>query len=634
MAPTNSNSILTPTPPQPIKSKLEARLSTYTNYDIPLSLIDVSSERGRQTFKNIDELADSISRLGQLQPIIVRHTPNDPNRYDLVAGERRLRAHQQLGLPTIRAVLQKDMSDLDYKMVELSENLDRESMTWQEEVILVRQIHTLVAREERTKSTIALTMKYTGKSQGFISEAIALAEALKSGNNNDLFEYGSREQAMKRLRMGREIEIMQELGRRLLEPENTFLPPSPSPSPSSNLAALSRLSQLEALIGGDENEGRMDTNENEEYQGDRGDSSENDQELYRLQKTPANLQTEAIFQAILEKNKAGTYANVTERQAGLHSVENPSGDSETRSTLQGSQQNPGGIPSADLSFGISSASLQSGVVPSSIFPSAEIFRSSGGKVTWFEVVQGNCMNVLPRLPDKSYAAIITDPLWGIDIEDNIKLERGFDTHFNDDPILLSTIIPDVSQEYYRLLVPNSFCFIFTAMDFFFRWKEALQASGFDVRPQPLIWVKEGGGYTNTSTKFMSRYEMIICASKGSRLLPEACSDILQFSRPPKGERIVATQKPIALLERLIQISTVPGERILDSFCGSGSGIVAAIRNSRLATGIDISLGMCRLTGFRAQKEVNAKRMKVGAVPVEEKEIQQILTEATEASERE
>ncbi len=49
-----------------------------------------------------------------------------------------------------------------------------------------------------------------------------------------------------------------------------------------------------------------------------------------------------------------------------------------------------------------------------------------------------------------------------------------------------------------------------------------------------------------------------------------------------------TQKPLALLERLVQATTAPGDLVLDPFCGSGTALVAARRLGRSALGCDLS----------------------------------------------
>ena len=61
-----------------------------------------------------------------------------------------------------------------------------------------------------------------------------------------------------------------------------------------------------------------------------------------------------------------------------------------------------------------------------------------------------------------------------------------------------------------------------------------------------------------------------------------------------------TQKPIRLLERIIEISTNPGNLILDPLCGSGTALVAAVNLDRNYLGIDINSEACKLARQRIQ----------------------------------
>ncbi len=64
---------------------------------------------------------------------------------------------------------------------------------------------------------------------------------------------------------------------------------------------------------------------------------------------------------------------------------------------------------------------------------------------------------------------------------------------------------------------------------------------------------------------------------------------IPFLNPKAKERTgYPTQKPVLLLERIVQISTAPGDLVLDPFCGSGTTLVAAKLQGRKAVGIDCS----------------------------------------------
>jgi site-specific DNA-methyltransferase (adenine-specific) len=74
--------------------------------------------------------------------------------------------------------------------------------------------------------------------------------------------------------------------------------------------------------------------------------------------------------------------------------------------------------------------------------------------------------------------------------------------------------------------------------------------------------------------------------------------------PKAKERVgYPTQKPLLLLERLIQLTTRPGDLVLDPFCGSGTTLVAARLLGRRALGIDASAEAVALTRQRLRRPV-------------------------------
>ena len=67
---------------------------------VPIEFLSANPDQPRKRFDEaaIDGLVDSIREKGVLQPILVRPHPNDPNGYQIVAGERRWRAAQRAKL--------------------------------------------------------------------------------------------------------------------------------------------------------------------------------------------------------------------------------------------------------------------------------------------------------------------------------------------------------------------------------------------------------------------------------------------------------------------------------------------------------------------------------------------------------
>jgi DNA modification methylase len=75
-----------------------------------------------------------------------------------------------------------------------------------------------------------------------------------------------------------------------------------------------------------------------------------------------------------------------------------------------------------------------------------------------------------------------------------------------------------------------------------------------------------------------------------------------------------TQKPLPLLERIIESSSRPGDTVLDPFCGTGTALVAAERLNRGWIGMDTSLLACSIALARVRPETNLKRVELRGFP--------------------
>ena len=95
---------------------------------VKLKIMDIEPNRGqpRKDFSDeaLGELADSITKYGILQPLLVR--PIGDNGYQLIAGERRWRAARLAGLTEVPVVV-REMTDEEAAALALIENLQRES---------------------------------------------------------------------------------------------------------------------------------------------------------------------------------------------------------------------------------------------------------------------------------------------------------------------------------------------------------------------------------------------------------------------------------------------------------------------------------------------------------------------------
>ena len=106
--------------------------------EIPVGDIHPNPNQPRENFEQeaLSELVDSIARNGVLQPIIVRE---DPEGYQLIAGERRWRAAREAGLPTVPAIVRL-ASDKESLELALIENLQRRDLNPIEEAKAYKEL--------------------------------------------------------------------------------------------------------------------------------------------------------------------------------------------------------------------------------------------------------------------------------------------------------------------------------------------------------------------------------------------------------------------------------------------------------------------------------------------------------------
>ena len=157
--------------------------------EIPLDLIQPNGRQPRRTFDQVQlaELAESIRTRGVLQPIVV--TPLAGGSFELVAGERRLRAAQMVELETIPALV-RDTDDWERLDLALAENMARVDLNAVEEA---RACAMLVDDLGLTKQEVG---RRVGRSRVAISNLIRLLElpeeALELIERGDLSEGNGR----------------------------------------------------------------------------------------------------------------------------------------------------------------------------------------------------------------------------------------------------------------------------------------------------------------------------------------------------------------------------------------------------------------------------------------------------------
>jgi len=214
----------------------------------PLDMIQPGKYQPRVDMSedSLDELADSIRAQGLVQPIVVR--PISGGRYEIIAGERRWRASQIVGLETIPTLV-RDVSDRSAIAMALIENIQRENLNPMEEA---NALHRL---REEFSMTHQQAAEAVGRSRAAVSNLLRLR------NLNDdvkrLVENGDIEMGHARALLGLEGEAQSDAAGNVVEKglsvreteqliRRLLKPATEKPHPSE--ALLEEINKIEYLI--------------------------------------------------------------------------------------------------------------------------------------------------------------------------------------------------------------------------------------------------------------------------------------------------------------------------------------------------------------------------------------------------
>jgi ParB family transcriptional regulator, chromosome partitioning protein len=140
-----------------------------TPTEVSIDRIFPNPRQPRQDFtpRELEELTASVRENGIVQPVLVR--PRGEGRYELVAGERRLRAAKLAGLAQVPVVI-RDMSDTESLELALVENIQREDLNAVEEAQAFNQ---LLTQFELTQEELA---KKIGKDRSSVANTLRLLQ--------------------------------------------------------------------------------------------------------------------------------------------------------------------------------------------------------------------------------------------------------------------------------------------------------------------------------------------------------------------------------------------------------------------------------------------------------------------------
>lgn len=229
--------------------------------------------------------------------------------------------------------------------------------------------------------------------------------------------------------------------------------------------------------------------------------------------------------------------------------------------------------------------------------------------------QGDCLELMSHIPDKSVDIVLTDPPYGIDYQSNWGRDGKKLKKIKGD-VNLGEWFQIFADESFRILKDNTAFYCFTRYDVYPTMYQHLINAGFNVKNLLILQKGQKGGNGDLQAQYANDCEMLIYANKGRRKfnktqlvktdgrsgsgvfrtrLPNVWFDTTYNKFPvatvnvsqQNSEIIHPTEKNYQLMEWFLLISSNDSDVVIDPFMGSGSTGVAAKRIGRKFIGIEI-----------------------------------------------
>ena len=203
----------------------------------------------------------------------------------------------------------------------------------------------------------------------------------------------------------------------------------------------------------------------------------------------------------------------------------------------------------------------------------------------YKLYQGDCLEIMGGIKDKSVDLIVTDPPYLMNYQSNRrKKEDRFDKIKNDKGNYM--LIQDYLEECHRIMKDNTAIYCFCSwhnIDFF---KNEFEKH-FKLK-NILVWNKNNHGTGDLKGSYAPKHEFILFGHKGRTLLREKrIADVIDCPKISSNKLTHPTEKPQDLLEIFIKQSSDVGSIIFDGFMGTGSCGIAAKKLNRNFIGIEL-----------------------------------------------
>ena len=248
------------------------------------------------------------------------------------------------------------------------------------------------------------------------------------------------------------------------------------------------------------------------------------------------------------------------------------------------------------------------------------------KTDMYELMQGDCLELMKLIPDGSVDMILTDPPYGT-------TQNKWDSVID---------LEAMWKEVWRVLKPNGACVLFAAQPYtsvlvtsqikYYKyewvWVKNLKTGNLNARRMPMgghetlqvfykkpptynpqkrkrtTEVKSGNKFNSKTSNYGAQKEEYL-DRQSDEINPDTV--LLQFKCVHNSSgKVHPTQKPVPLLEYLIKTYTQEGETVLDFTMGSGSTGVSCVNTNRNFIGIELDESYFNIAESRINQALNEK----------------------------
>jgi len=236
-----------------------------------------------------------------------------------------------------------------------------------------------------------------------------------------------------------------------------------------------------------------------------------------------------------------------------------------------------------------------------------------------KVICGNCLEIMKDIPDNSIDLVVTDPPYQIRWKQQMELHGRKPFYHNFDQLKgengwdsadLKELYRFIFPEFDRILKKNGSILMFTSQEGIGYMTDEARRNNLDMKAT-IFWHKTNPIPQVRKKNYLSAVECIVWIFRRN---PEKVSYTINFKTQKEMQNWFEfpicggqertnhpTQKPLKLINKLIEIHSNENDIVLDPFLGSGTTAVACKKLNRRFIGIEINPEYCKIAEDRLKK---------------------------------